>query len=81
MNDKEKESILHWSNCRGAMNSPFYKNCDKCGRLGRNPSAKTGLVHFLLGAMLPCSTPFCTSAELGQAQLKLGLELNSIKLK
>ena len=62
INGKRKESILHWSNCRGAINSRFYKNDDKCGRLGLNPSAKKGSVHFLLGAMLPCSTPFSTSA-------------------
>ena len=29
-----------------------------------NPSAKNGSVHFLLGAMLPCSTPFCTSGQI-----------------
>ena len=47
---------------------PFYKNCNKCGKLGPNPSAKNGPVHFLLGAMLPCSTPFSTSAsELSEA--------------
>ena len=62
---KGNQSIFYWSNFRGAINSPFYKNRDKCGKLGRNPSAKTGLVHFLLGAMLPCSTPYSTSAELG----------------
>ena len=62
-NGKQKESILHWSNWKGAINSPFYKNRDKCCKLGQNPSAKNGLVHFLLGAMLPCSTPFCTSGE------------------
>ena len=60
-----RKSILHWSNCKGAINSPFYKNQDKCGKLGLNPSAKSGLVHFLLGAMLLCSTPFSTSAPVG----------------
>ena len=47
------------------INSPFYKNQDKFGKLGPNPSSKSGLVHFLLGAMLPCSTPFSTSASKG----------------
>ena len=55
---QKKGSILHWSNCKGAINSNFKKNCDKCGKLGPDPSAKNGLIHFLLGAMLPCSTPF-----------------------
>ena len=36
------------------------KNQGKCGKLGSNPSAKIVLVNFLLGAMLPCSTPFPT---------------------
>ena len=57
----KKKSILNWSNWKGAMNSPFYRNRDKCGKLGPNPSAKNGPVHFLLGAMIPCSTPFSTS--------------------
>ena len=41
---------------KGKINSPFYKNCP-------NPSAKNSPVYFLLGAMLPCSTPFSTSEE------------------
>ena len=61
INGKGKESILHWSNFRGAINSPFHKNREKYGKLGWNPSAKKGLIHFLLGAMLPCSNPFSTS--------------------
>ena len=37
---------------------------NKCGKLGPNPSDKNGPVHFLLGAMLPCSTPFSTSGQI-----------------
>ena len=58
----EKRIYSSMSSCRSAINSPSYKNCNKCGRNYQNPSAKNGLVHFLLGAMLPCSTPFSTSA-------------------
>ena len=58
----KNESILNWSDCKCLINSPFYKTSDKCGKFGPNPSAKNGPVHFLLGAMLPCSTPFSTSA-------------------
>ena len=59
INGKRNESILHWS--KRAINCRFYKNRVQCGKLGPNPSAKKGSVHFLLGALLPCSTPFCTS--------------------
>ena len=31
MNGRGKESIPHWSNFRGAIDSPFYKNRDKYG--------------------------------------------------
>ena len=50
-----------------------YKNRDKCGKIGLNPSAKNGPVHFLLGAMLPCSTPFSTSAYMVNFKLHLSL--------
>ena len=65
LSDKEyiSQGLSHWSSCRSAINSFFCKIRDKCGRLGQNPSAKNGLVHFLLGAMLPCSTPFSTSDD------------------
>ena len=62
INGQGKESFLHQSNCRGGIKSLFLKDHDKFGTLGQNPSAKNGLIHFLLGAMLPCSTPFSTSA-------------------
>ena len=44
-----------WSICKSWKN--VYKNRDKSGRLVLNPSAMINFVHFLLGAMLPCSTP------------------------
>ena len=31
INGRGKESIPHWSNFRGAIDSPFYKNRDKYG--------------------------------------------------
>ena len=46
-----------------SLDNPIYESHDKCGKLGRNPSAKNGLVNFLLGAMLLCSTPFSTSGQ------------------
>ena len=46
------------------MNYPVYGKRDKYGRLVPTPSAMINFVHFLLGAMLPCSTAFCTSAKI-----------------
>ena len=65
----------------GPTANPFYINGDKCGKLGQNPSAKNCLVHFLLGAMLRCSTPFCTSECRPQALCWTNVEPSSPQLK
>ena len=60
----EKKKIYPiWSIGKSWINNPFYRNRDKCGRFVPDPSARINSVHFHLGAMLPCSTPFCTSVK------------------
>ena len=69
--NSKRKSLFFIGPSGGTKNSPFYKNRNKCGKFGWNPSAKNGSVHFLLGAMLPCSAPFCTSG----VQLAKSLDL------
>ena len=52
-----------WSICKSWLNNPVYNNRDKSDRFVPKSSAMINSVHFLLGAMFPCSTPFCTSAQ------------------
>ena len=40
----KKEFILHWSNCKGAINSHLYKIPNKWGKLGLNPQPEMDIV-------------------------------------
>ena len=67
------KDIFMFTNLFSFWNTYFIKNYVICDRLVPNPSAMIDSVHFLLGALLPCSTPFSTCGLRG---LRLSLILN-----
>ena len=65
-----------WSICKSWINNTVYNNRNKSSTLVPNPSAMINSVHFLLGAMLPCSNHFCTSG-LGVPNSHLSNQVNN----
>ena len=62
LEDKDFPINSIWSICKSWINNPVHNNHDNSGIFVPNPSAMINSFHFLLGAMLSCSTSFCTSA-------------------